>query len=228
MEDLILKMIFPFLDNTVLSSRQYWDNSYRVWLFLSIIFFFGILLVGIYFVIRYRYVRGKNEVGARIYGNTSLEVIWIVIPTILAIFLGTYSFANFMYQRTLPADGIQIKVTGFMWGWEVEYENGKVVVTSFDPNNPYDKPDEEKVYLPVGKKIKVFMTSRDVIHSFYVQPAMITEDVIPGRITYMWFQVDKEGEYFAFCREYCGTWHSGMIAVLKFVSQEEFEEWLKK
>ncbi|MFN4245079.1 MAG: cytochrome c oxidase subunit II [Brevinematia bacterium] len=228
MWELISKMLLPFLNSfQTASPKQYWLNSYFIWFVASAILFVGVLILGLYFIIRYRYVKGKNEEGAHIEGNTFLEIIWIVVPTILAIFLATFSFANFMYQRSLPMDGIEIKVTAFMWGWEVEYPNGKVIVTSFDPNNPYDKTEEEKFYLPVGEKIKVFLTSRDVIHSFYVQPAMITEDAVPGRITYMWFKVDYEGEYYAFCREYCGTWHSGMVAVLKFVDKDEFEEWLK-
>ncbi|MCS7299142.1 MAG: cytochrome c oxidase subunit II [Spirochaetia bacterium] len=228
--DLISKMVFPFLGTTeiIAQPRAYWDNSYTIWLIFSIIFFVGILLVGIYIVIRYRYVKGKNEEGAHIEGNTALEVVWIAIPTILALFLATLSFANFMYQRTLPADALEVKITAFMWGWEIEYPNGKVVSTYFNTEKPFEKDDSEKFYLPVGKKIKVLLSSRDVIHSFYVQPAMITEDAVPGRITYMWFQINKEGEYYAFCREYCGSWHSYMIAVLKVVSEEEFNKWLEQ
>ncbi|MCX8028590.1 MAG: cytochrome c oxidase subunit II [Brevinematales bacterium] len=228
--DLLSKMIFPFLNTAenIAQPRAYWENSYLVWLITSIIFFVSILVIGIYIVIRYRYIKGKNEEGAHIEGNTTLEIVWIVIPTILAIFLATYSFANFMYQRTLPADGIEVKITAFMWGWEIEYENGKTVVTSFNPEKPFEKSEEEKFYLPVGRKIRVLLSSRDVVHSFYVQPAMITEDVVPGRITYMWFQINKEGEYYAFCREYCGSWHSYMIAVLKVVNEEEFNKWLSQ
>lgn len=228
--DLITKMIFPFIHTAevIAQPRGYWNNSYFIWLVLFIVFFVGLILLGIYIVIRYRYIKGKNEEGEHIEGNTALEIVWIVIPTILVIFLATYSFANFMFQRTLPTDAIEVKITAFMWGWEIEYENGKVVTTSFNPDLPYDKPEEEKFYLPVGKKIRVLLSSRDVVHSFYVQPAMITEDCVPGRITYMWFQINKEGEYYAFCREYCGTWHSYMVAVLKVVSEEEFNKWLNQ
>ncbi|MGC8766703.1 MAG: hypothetical protein ACP5QP_03290 [Brevinematia bacterium] len=147
---------------------------------------------------------------------------------ILVIFLATYSFSNFVNQRNFPIEGIDLRITAFMWGWEAQYPNGKVVTTSFNPDDPYNKTEEEKFYIPVGKKIRVFLTSRDVIHSFYVQPAMISEDAVPGRITYMWFEINKEGEYIVFCREFCGTWHSYIVAILKAVPEEEFKKWLER
>lgn len=85
-----------------------------------------------------------------------------------------------------------------------------------------------KAYIPAETPVKVLLTSRDVIHSFYVHPAKVMEDAVPGRITHMWFQINKPGEYWAFCREYCGTQHSRMAAVLKVVPKEEFEKWLNE
>lgn len=83
-----------------------------------------------------------------------------------------------------------------------------------------------KLTIPAGKPVKVILTSRDVIHSFFVLPAMITEDAVPGRLTHLWFQMNKPGEYYVLCREFCGTWHSHMFAVLKVVPEAEFNAWL--
>ncbi|MFN7064964.1 MAG: cytochrome c oxidase subunit II [Aquificaceae bacterium] len=215
--------------------RVYWENSVTVWFWIVVAIYLIVAIPSIYFLIKYRYRPKENEEGAHIEGNTALEIVWTVIPTIIVLFLGTYSFANFVKQRSAPEGALELKVTAFMWGWEVEYPNGKKVYTFFnqvaDPEKnrylmPEQMDDSVKVYIPAGKPVKVYCTSRDVLHSFFVHKAMITEDCVPGRITKLWFQFNKPGEYWVFCREYCGTWHSRMASVLKAVSEEEFNKWL--
>jgi cytochrome c oxidase subunit 2 len=137
--------------------------------------------------------KGEREEGEHIEGNTAIEVLWTVIPTIIVLFLGTYSFANFVKQRNAPEDALELKVVAFMWDWEFEYPKGKKVYAFFNPEG-FTAPEEQKAYIPAGKPVKVYMTSRDVIHSFFVQPAKITEDAVPGRITKLWFQINKPGE----------------------------------
>lgn len=215
--------------------RVYWENSVAVWFWVAVVIYLIVAIPSIYFMIKYHYRPGKNEEGAHIEGNTALEIVWTVIPTIIVLFLGTYSFANFVKQRNAPEGALELKVTAFMWGWEIEYPNGKKVYTFFnqvaDPEkNVYLMPekidDSVKAYIPAGKPVKVYCTSRDVIHSFFVHEARVTEDCVPGRITKLWFQFNKPGEYWVFCREYCGTWHSRMASVLKVVSEDEFNKWL--
>ncbi len=214
-----------FAEDILAYPRIYWENSYTVWLYVAVIIYLIVAIPTIFFMIRYKYRKGVNEEGAHIEGNTALEIVWTVIPIILVLFLATYSFANFVKQRNAPEGAMEIKVVGFMWGWEFEYPNGKKVYAFFNSQG-YDAPEEQKAYIPAGKPIQVYLTSRDVIHSFFVHPAMITEDALPGRITKLWFQINKPGEYFVFCKEYCGTWHSRMFAVLKVVPEEEFNKWL--
>ena len=215
--------------------RAYWENSVTVWFWVSVVIYLIVAIPSIYFMIRYRYKPRENEEGAHIEGSTAIEVVWTVIPIIIVLFLGTYSFANFVKQRNAPEGALELKVTAFMWGWEIEYPNGKKVYTFFnqvaDPEkNVYLMPekidDSVKAYIPAGKPIKVYCTSRDVIHSFFVHEARVTEDCVPGRITKLWFQFNKSGEYWIFCREYCGTWHSRMATVLKVVNEDEFNKWL--
>ncbi|RMH80683.1 MAG: cytochrome c oxidase subunit II [Acidobacteria bacterium] len=215
--------------------RAYWENSVTVWFWVAVAIYLIVAIPSVYFMVKYHYKPGKNEEGEHIEGNTALEIVWTVIPTIIVLFLGTYSFANFVKQRQAPEGALELKVTAFMWGWEIEYPNGKKVYTFFnqvaDPEkNIYLMPekidDSVKAYIPAGKPVKVYCTSRDVIHSFFVHEARVTEDCVPGRITKLWFQFNKPGEYWVFCREYCGTWHSRMATVLKAVSEEEFNKWL--
>jgi cytochrome c oxidase subunit 2 len=205
--------------------KVYWENSYKVWLAVAVIIYLVVAIPALYFMLKYRYREGVHEEGEHIEGNTALEVVWTVIPIIIVLFLATYSFANFVKQRNAPEGAMELKVVGFMWGWEFEYPNGKKVYAFFNPQS-YTAPEEQKAYIPAGKPVKVILTSRDVIHSFFVLPAMITEDAVPGRLTHLWFQVNKPGEYYVLCREFCGTWHSRMFAVLKVVPEAEFNAWL--
>ncbi|WP_041434291.1 cytochrome c oxidase subunit II [Thermocrinis albus] len=222
---LILPLTHVLASEPLAYPRVYWENSVKVWLVVAIAIYILVAIPSIYFAIKYRYRPGQHEEGEHIEGNTALEIVWTVIPTIIVLFLGTYSFANFVKQRNAPEGAMELKVTAFMWGWEVEYPNGKKIFAFFNPDG-FTAPEDQKVYIPAGKPVKVYLTSRDVIHSFFVHPARITEDAVPGRITHTWFQINKPGEYFVFCREYCGTWHSHMFAILKVVPEGEFNRWL--
>ncbi|SHK34154.1 cytochrome c oxidase subunit II [Thermocrinis minervae] len=202
------------------------DNIYYIWLLVSVIIYLIVAIPMLYFMIKYRYKKGENEEGVPIHGNHALEITWTVIPLIIVIYLATQSFAFYKKQRTAPPDSMELKVTGFMWGWEVDYPNGKKVFAFF--NDKYQIPEEQKIVIPAGKPVKVLLTSRDVIHSFYVRPAKVMEDAVPGRITHLWFQINKPGEYWVFCREYCGTQHSRMVAILKVVPQAEFDKWVNQ
>ncbi|WP_340694447.1 cytochrome c oxidase subunit II [Hydrogenobacter thermophilus] len=214
-----------FAQEVLAYPKVYWENSYKVWLIVAVVIYLVVAIPALYFMLKYRYKAGVHEEGEHIEGNTALEVVWTVIPIIIVLFLATYSFANFVKQRNAPENAMELKVVGFMWGWEFEYPNGKKVYAFFNPQN-YTAPEEQKAYIPAGKPVKVILTSRDVIHSFFVLPAMVTEDAVPGRLTHLWFQINKPGEYYVLCREFCGTWHSHMFAVLKVVPEAEFNAWL--
>ncbi|WP_448588330.1 cytochrome c oxidase subunit II [Thermocrinis sp.] len=213
---------------------QLWDKMYYIWLVISVVIYLVVFIPGAYFLVKYRYRKGSNEEAQHVHESSMLEVLWTIVPVIIVIYLATQSFAFYKSQRTAPPGSLEIKVTGFMWGWSFEYPNGKQVYSFFNMIEdqetksylPFDKiPDMAKAYIPAGVPIKVLLTSQDVIHSFYVHPAKVTEDAVPGRITHMWFKINQPGEYWVFCREYCGTKHSKMAAVLKVVPKEEFEKW---
>ncbi len=211
---------------------KWWNEAVLVWLVVAVVIYAVTALPGIYFIVKYRFKPGEREIGDQEkHGHWGLEALWTIVPTIVVLVLATYSFAVFKKQRTVPEGAMTIKVTGFMWGWQVEYLDDKgntvkTVVTAYNPTS-YEVPEEQKIVVPAGKPIKVLLTSMDVIHAFYVMPAKIVEDAVPGRITYLWFQINKPGEYWVFCREFCGTGHSHMFAKLKVVPPEQFALWLK-
>lgn len=193
---------------------QYWDQMFTIWLIVAVGIYLIVALPMLYFLVKYRYRRGVNEQGAHEEGGLGIEVLWSVIPLIIVIFLATQSLAFYTRQRTPPADSLPVKVESAMWSWNFEYPNGKKSITD--------------LYVPVGKPVKLLLTSKDVIHAFHIPDAKTMEDAVPGRVTHLWFQFNKTGDYRAYCREYCGTAHAFMLATIKVVTPEEFERWLKQ
>ena len=195
---------------------QYWDQMFNIWLIVAVGIYLIVALPMLYFLVRYRYRKGVNEQGAHEEESAGpgIEVLWTVIPLIIVIYLATQSLVFYTSQRTAPADSLPVKVESAMWSWTFEYSNGKKSTT--------------ELYVPVGKPVKLLLSSRDVIHAFHIPDAKVMEDAVPGRVTHLWFQFNKTGEYRAFCREYCGTAHAYMLATIKVVTPDEFEQWLKQ
>jgi len=189
-----------------------WDQIYDIWIVLAVVIYLLVSLPMLYFLFKYRYRKDANERGADEHGSIGLEVLWTVVPLMIVIYLAVQSAVFYKDQRTAPADAITIRTTGSMWAWEFEYPNGKTSITN--------------LYIPVGKPVKLELTSKDVIHAFYVREAKTMEDAIPGRVTTMWFQFNQTGEFKAYCREYCGIAHAYMIATIKVISPEAYETWV--
>lgn len=190
-----------------------WDRMFDIWLIIVVGIYLIVAVPMLYFLWKYRYREGVNEQGAVEEGGPGLEVLWTVVPLIIMIYLATQSFALYARQRTAPAGALTVKVESAMWSWSFEYPNGKQSATD--------------LYVPAGKPVKLLLTSKDVVHAFHVPAAKVMEDAVPGRVTEMWFQFNKAGDYRAYCREYCGTAHAYMMASIKVLAQEEFDRWLQ-
>lgn len=189
------------------------DNLYSFLLITS--FIACVILIGgmIYFVYKYRRKTAK-DVTPRITHNNFLEFLWSFIP--LVIFLAFFAWGWKVYHelREMPKNALEIHVFGKQWAWEIQYKSG--VASS------------NMIVVPIDTDVKLIMTSKDVLHSFYVPSFRIKQDVIPGRYTTLWFNANKLGEFHIFCTEYCGTSHSGMIGTLKVVSREDYDKWLEE
>lgn len=189
-----------------------WDQMFDIWFTLAIVIYLIVALPMLYFLFRYRYRKGVNEVGADEHGSVGIEVLWTVVPLVIVIFLAVQSATIYSKQRTPPPDSMVVKTVGMMWAWQFEYPNGKTTVN--------------ELWVPVGKPVKLELTSSDVIHALHIPAAKTMEDAVPGRVTHMWFQFNQTGEFRSYCREYCGTAHAYMLASIKVVSQEEFDQWV--
>jgi cytochrome c oxidase subunit II len=188
------------------------DLTFWYILGISMVLLFGITVVMVWFVVKYR--RSRNPVAADIRDNYKLEIIWTVIPTLIALSMFYIGWQSYMGLRTVPKGAMNIEVSAQMFSWIFIYEN--------------DKESENELVVPVGKAIKLNIKSIDVIHSFFLPAFRIKVDAVKGMPTYAWFFADKVGEYHIQCAEYCGVNHSAMVAKLKIVPQVEFDAWLAK
>lgn len=184
------------------------DTTFFIIAGISLFFLILITVSMIYFVVKYN--KKRNPVPSNIEGNTKLEILWTVIPTLLALGMFFSGYAGFKNMRNFPENAFNIKVIGRMWVWNFEYENGKKTDT---------------LYVPLSKPIKMEITSTDVNHSFYVPSFRVKEDAIPGRKNYLWFQPTAIGSYNIECAEYCGLSHSAMYSKVVVMPDDEFDKW---
>ncbi len=132
----------------------------------------------IYFVSRYS--RKRHPQAEEVKDNVPLEIIWTVIPTILVLAMFFVGWKGFQYMRTAPPDAMVVKVTARQWSWTFDYANGK---------------ENNVLNVPVGKPIKLLITSADVVHGLYIPAYRIKEDAVPGMQTHLWFLPDELGSY---------------------------------
>lgn len=196
-----------FSGATGLSGRVV-DNVF-LYILVICVFLLGLItFLMVYFVIRYR--RGKHPQPADIEGSTWLEVTWTVIPTLIVLTMFYYGLTGFEFLKKVPEGAMMVKVIARQWSWLFEYENGI-------------KDTELKV--PVGKPVKLTLTSLDVIHGFYAPAFRIKQDAVPGMETYLWFQPTETGTFDVMCSQYCGLQHSHMLTKIMVLPEQGFTEW---
>jgi cytochrome c oxidase subunit 2 len=177
---------------------------------VSLALLIGITAAMVYFALRY--TRKRSPVGEDIHGHNVLEIVWTVIPTILAFGFFWYGWEGYKLMKTPPDDAMQVKVTGRMWSWVHEYENGV---------------QSPELYVPVNRAVKLNLTSQDVLHSYYIPAFKVKQDAVPGVPgLFLWFSANQIGEYDVFCAEYCGMSHSAMLSKVHVMSTGDFDAWL--
>lgn len=196
----------------VLSPVHQIDQAFIYILGISVVILFGITLTMIYFVFRYSKKRHPRSVDIR--GNWKLELVWTVVPTIIALSMFYFGWTSYMGLRNVPEGAIEIETTAEMYSWSFLYENGK---ESFD-----------ELVVPYNTAIKLNITSLDVLHSLFIPAYRVKVDAVNGMKTYVWFYADKLGEFVIQCAEFCGTGHSAMLATLRIVPESEYLKWLKE
>jgi cytochrome c oxidase subunit 2 len=175
--------------------------------------FFALLISGfvIVFTIRYRR-RSADAVGETVSSPLALELAWTLIPLGLAMGVFVWGASLYFSFSKAPVDTIDVYVVGKQWMWKFQHLEGQREIN--------------ELHVPVGRAVRLTMTSEDVIHSFFVPEFRIKADVVPGRYTTTWFNATMAGRYHLFCAEYCGTKHSGMTGSIIVMAPAEFQAWL--
>jgi cytochrome c oxidase subunit 2 len=168
-------------------------------------------LLAIYFFFRYRETK-RNASTPIVTPSVRFEVLIIGVPLLFFLIWVWIGFRDYLWYTSPPRNAIDVYVTGKKWMWHFAYPdgpNGNAVLT-----------------VPADRPIRLLMTSRDVIHSFYVPEFRVKQDVIPGRYTEIWFEATKAGRYRIYCAEFCGTWHSQMVGYVVVLPPAQFDTWM--
>jgi len=168
-------------------------------------------LTAIVFFIRYRR-RSETQTTPHIEPPMWMEALFITVPLSLFIFWFFLGYREFVRQQTPPADSMDVYVMAKKWMWKFAYPDGPNAINV--------------LRVPAGRNVRLLMTSRDVIHSFYVPEFRIKQDVLPGRYTQTWFNATTPGRYQILCAEYCGAGHSIMRGEVIVLKPQDFEDWL--
>src|ERR1700751_796295 len=164
----------------------------------------------VYFAACYRYRRGVPAEQSK--GSIPLELTWSIIP--IGVFMVIFAWGAVVYfqAKTPPRDATEVYVVTKQWMWKLEHAEGQREIN--------------ELHVPVGRDVKLIMTSQDVIHSFFIPAFRMKQDVLPGRYTVAWFRATKPGTYHLFCAEYCGTQHSGMVGSIVVLDPAQYEAWM--
>src|SRR5262249_45357320 len=141
-----------------------------------------------------------------------LELTWTIIPFVLVMGIFAWGTKIFLRMSRAPRDVMDVYVVGKQWMWKVQHPQGQREIN--------------ELHVPIGRAVRLTMTSEDVIHSFYVPAFRVKKDVLPGRYTSEWFEATKPGKYHLFCAEYCGTKHSEMVGWVYAMEPQDYEQWL--
>ena len=207
---------------------------------LTLVVFIAVQAVFIVYLVKYR--RRPGHRAYYCHGNNVLEIVWTSIPVL--IFLGLAIYSNRLWAELHsdpPPDALQVNVSAFQFGWDFRYPGadgklGTVAIDQISNENkfgvaqadPAGKDDftSTELVIPFGKPINIVLNSRDVIHSFYVPFFRLYQDALPGRtISWVWFKVERPGNFELACSQLCGTGHYNMKAPIRVVSQEEYDKW---
>jgi cytochrome c oxidase subunit II len=200
----------------------------------------------IYMIVRFRASKHpEGDVPTQTHGNTRLEIGWTVVPAMILAVIAVFTVAEMQNLTRYDRErGLDVVVVGHQWWWEYRY-----YFDGFDPKTDYDpeiNPIIENVtnregktaktadivtatqlVVPANREIVLTITSRDIIHSFWIPNLNGKRDAVPGRMSPWKIQADQPGVYFGQCTEYCGLSHSRMRMQVVALADDEFDDWVE-
>ena len=166
----------------------------------------------LYAIFRFR-GRPEDPEPPQIHGNTTIEIIWTLIPALILAAIAVPTVKGIFETNTTPAGALKIEVIGHQWWWEFRYPDADITTAN-------------EMFIPAGRTIEVKINSGDVVHSFWPPRFAGKRDVFPGRETRLWWKADSTGLYPGQCAEYCGIQHARMAFHVRSVTPDEFDSWI--
>jgi cytochrome c oxidase subunit 2 len=189
------------------------------------IWFFLVLGALLLFLIRYRSREGRRAVPVR--GDNLRQAAWTLLPLLVVVLLDIWiDLRNApvwaRVKQSMPPSPVRVQVTGKQFNWEIAYPG---------PDGQFGTVDDlvldNELHVPVNTVVRVTLTSRDVIHSFFLPNLRLKQDCVPGRRIEAWFEATRPGRYEIPCAELCGFGHSGMKGWLTVHPPGEYEKWVE-
>jgi cytochrome c oxidase subunit 2 len=220
---------------TDLSHRVFDLHMISLWVCVAI----GVVVFGAMFYSLFAFRKSRGAVAANFHENTTVEVVWTIIPFIILIAMAIPATRTLIALEDTSDSGLTIKVTGYQWRWQYEYLGEDVsffsnlAASSRDAMNGdptgiehYLLEVDNPVVVPVNTKVRFVITSNDVIHSWWVPALGWKQDAIPGFINDSWTSIPQPGVYRGQCAELCGKDHGFMPIVIEAKTQADYETWL--
>ena len=202
---------------------------------LPIITLISVFVLFLLLYVMVKFNHRANPTPARWSHNTTVEIIWTVVPVLILMGISIFSFRLLYAYHDSPKSALTVKVTGNQWYWSYEYPDYGI---AFDSNIVPEKDLKDgqprlltvdnPVVVPVGKVVRVQVTSADVIHDWAMPSMGVKQDTVPGRLNETWFQAEREGIYYGQCSFICGQDHAFMPIAIRVVSPERYAAWLNE
>ena len=196
------------------------DNMFHLIMWITGVIFVIVELLLLVFLWKYRHRPGR--VATYTHGNNRLEVIWTIVPALICVMLALLSRRIWDHiKENMPHDAVEIQVTAEQFAWNIRYPG---------PDGKFGTADDvttlNQLHVPVGKPVIVTVTSKDVIHSFFLPEFRVKQDAVPGMHTRIWFEGNKVGHWEIACAELCGLGHFRMKGFITVDTQEDYQKWL--
>ncbi len=204
-------MTFPVFPEQASKIAEQTDNLYWGLICISTLVCLVVFIPITYFIIKYRHGKPADRTPPRL-PQMKIEITWTIVPLLIFMCFYTWGAKHYFQIERPPPNAMEVDVVGKQWMWKLQHPEGNREIN--------------ELHVPVGRVVKLVMTSQDVIHSFFLPEFRIKQDVVPGRYTVEWFKAEKLGTYHVFCSEYCGTSHSRMVGRVVVMSPADYQTWL--
>jgi cytochrome c oxidase subunit 2 len=219
---------------TELSSEIFDLHMLIFWICVGI----GTLVFGVMIYSIFNHRKSKGAVAEHWHENTTVEVLWTVVPFVVLIAMAVPATATLMEMYDTSEADVDIQVTGYQWKWRYQYLDEDIdffsnlstpreeIANEAQKNPNYLLEVDNPLVIPVNKKVRFLITSNDVIHSWWVPQFAVKKDAIPGFINESWVNVKEPGVYRGQCTELCGKEHGFMPIVVEVKSEADYAEWV--